>query len=131
MNILGLARHGLNDFEQIAVLAVVITAIISLIYAWLLRNIVMKKDKGDADMQRVWNAIRIGADSYLSRQLRTILPAIAVLTVVLFLSVYVVPPSLEALEEFPENTQMIVSFGNTSPSTITSPTRNWESHRPL
>ena len=38
MNILGLARHGLSDFEQLAVLGVVLTAIASLIYAWLLRN---------------------------------------------------------------------------------------------
>ena len=27
-------------------------------------------------MQEVWNAIRIGADSYLNQQLRTILPLI-------------------------------------------------------
>jgi K(+)-stimulated pyrophosphate-energized sodium pump len=113
MNILGLARHGLNAFEQIAVLGVVVTAIISLIYAWLLRNNVMKKDKGSKEMQEVWEAIRVGADSYLSRQLRTILPAIGVLTIALFLSVYVVPPTKEALEEFPQNTQIIIALGRT------------------
>jgi K(+)-stimulated pyrophosphate-energized sodium pump len=113
MNLLGLARHGLNNFEQIAVIGVVVTAFISLAYAWFLRGIVMKKDKGDDEMQRVWNAIRIGADSYLSKQLRTILPLIAVLTVALFLSVYVVPPTPEALEEFPVNTQIIIAFGRT------------------
>lgn len=64
MNIFGMARHGLTDFEQLAVLFVIFTAIISLLYAWYLRNRVMKKDKGTADMQAVWNAIRIGADSY-------------------------------------------------------------------
>ena len=96
MDLFGLARHGLNDFEQIAVIGVVITAFISLIYAWLLRNIVMKKDKGTEEMQKVWDAIRIGADSYLNRQLRTILPAIGILTVALFLSVYIVPPTPEA-----------------------------------
>ncbi len=77
MNILGLARHGLNNFEQIAILGVLITAFISLAYAWLLRGQVLKKDKGTAKMQEVWNAIRIGADSYLDRQLKTILPVIA------------------------------------------------------
>ena len=87
MNILGLARHGLNDFEQIAMVGVVLTAFLSLVYAWLLRGIVLKKDKGTAKMQEVWNAIRIGADSYLNSQLKTILPAIGVLTVALFLSV--------------------------------------------
>ena len=83
MNILGLARHGLNNFEQIAILGVLVTAFISLVYAWLLRGTVLKKDKGTAKMQEVWNAIRIGADSYLSRQLKTILPVMLILTVAL------------------------------------------------
>jgi K(+)-stimulated pyrophosphate-energized sodium pump len=76
MNILGLARHGLNGFEQIAIISVLLVAVISLLYAWLLRGKVLKNDKGTAKMQEVWNAIRIGADSYLSRQLKTILPII-------------------------------------------------------
>lgn len=114
MDLLGLSRHGLNSFEQIAVLGVVVTAFISLIYAWLLRGNVLKKDKGSEKMQEVWNAIRIGADSYLTRQLRTILPAIGLLTVALFLSVYVVPPSQEAVDEFgAANAQIIVAFGRT------------------
>ncbi|MGB6423299.1 MAG: sodium-translocating pyrophosphatase, partial [Anaerolineales bacterium] len=111
MDILGLARHGLNDFEQIAIMFVVITAFISLIYAWFLRNKVMKKDKGTTEMQKIWNAIRIGADSYLSRQLKTILPVVALLTIAMFLSVYIVPPSREATEEFPQNTQTIIATG--------------------
>jgi len=114
VNILGLARHGLNAFEQIAVLGVVVTAFISLIYAWLLRGTVMKKDKGSETMQEVWNAIRIGADSYLYRQRRTILPAIGFLAVALFFSVYVVPPSQEAVEEFGAGSaQTIVAIGRT------------------
>jgi K(+)-stimulated pyrophosphate-energized sodium pump len=113
MNILGLARHGLNAFEQIAIVGVVITAFISLLYAWWLRGNVLKKDKGTPIMQEVWDTIRIGANSYLQRQLKTILPAILLLTVALFLSVYVVPPSREALEEFPQNTQIIVAIGRT------------------
>ncbi len=111
MNILGLAKHGLNSFEQVAVVAVLIIAVISLLYAWYLRGIVLRKDKGSPKMQEVWGAIRIGANSYLSSQLRTILPAIGVLAVALFLSVYVVRPSQEALEEFPQNTQIIIAFG--------------------
>ena len=64
IDILGMGtRHGLNGFEQIAILGVVVVAIISLIYAWLLRNVVLKKDMGDRDMQAIWNAIRVGADS--------------------------------------------------------------------
>src|SRR5512137_238011 len=113
MNILGLARHGLNGFEQLAIIGVLVVAFISLAYAWWLRNTVYKKDKGEEDMQKIWNAIRIGADSYLNRQLKTILPAIAVLTIALFLSVYVVRPSLEAEQEFGNNAQIAVAIGRT------------------
>jgi K(+)-stimulated pyrophosphate-energized sodium pump len=114
MNILGLARHGLNGFEQIAIVCVLFTAFVSLWYAWMLRKVVLKKDKGTAKMQEVWNAIRIGADSYLSRQLKRILPVIGILTVALFLSVYIVPASSEAVREFgAKNAQIIVAIGRT------------------
>ena len=109
MDILGLGtRHGLSNFEQVALMCVLVTAFISLLYAWLLRGTVMKKDKGTAKMQEVWNAIRIGANSYLSSQLRTILPAIGLLCVALFLSVYVVPPTAEAVGEFGQQSAVIV-----------------------
>jgi K(+)-stimulated pyrophosphate-energized sodium pump len=114
MNILGLARHGLNGFEQIAILCVLFTAFFSLWYAWMLRKTVLKKDKGTEKMQEVWNAIRVGADSYLSRQLKRILPVIGVLTAALFLSVYVVPASREAVAEFGQKSaQIIVAVGRT------------------
>jgi K(+)-stimulated pyrophosphate-energized sodium pump len=112
-NILGLARHGLNNFEQISIISIVVVALISLFYAWLLRRHVLTKDKGTAKMQEVWNAIRIGADSYLSRQLKTILPAVGILTVVLFCSVQFMPLSREALAEFPNNTRIIIAVGRT------------------
>ncbi len=114
MNILGLARHGLNSFEQIAIMGVMLTAFISLWYAWMLRKVVLKKDKGTPKMQEIWNAIRIGADSYLKTQLRKILPIIGGLTVALFLSVYVVPASREAVAEFgAKSAQIIVAIGRT------------------
>ncbi len=118
MDILGLSRHGLQTpFEQIAVLSVLVVALLSLLYAWLLRNTVLRKDKGTEKMQEVWDAIRQGADGYLQRQLKTILPAIALLTIALFLSVVVVEPSLEAKNEFGHlgetNVMLIVAFGRT------------------
>ena len=118
MNLLWLgSRHGLNDFEQIAIILVLVAAFISLIYAAWLRGNVLKKDKGTAKMQEIWNAIRIGADSYLNQQLKTILPLIAVLTLVMFFSVYVVPPSQEAQEEFkalgPQGIVLIIAIGRT------------------
>jgi K(+)-stimulated pyrophosphate-energized sodium pump len=109
--LLGLGRFDLTTFEQIAILLVLVVAFVALLYAWLLRGIVMKKDKGTPQMQEVWNAIRVGADSYLGRQLKSILPMIIVLTVALFFSVYVVLPSDEAKLVFPNNTQLIIAIG--------------------
>ena len=112
IDILGMgSRHGLTGFEQFAIVGVLVVAFISLIYAWLLRGNVLKKDKGTKKMQEVWDAIHVGANSYLSRQLKTILPAVGILFVALFLSVYVVKPSAEALEEFPNNTLLAISLG--------------------
>ena len=114
MDILGLfSRHGLTDFEQIAIIGVLVVAGISLLYAWFLRGSVLKHDKGTPKMLEIWDAIRIGADSYLNRQLKTILPAIGLLGVALFLSVWVVQPTQEAMREFPENTRIIIAVGRT------------------
>lgn len=104
-----------SQFELTSLWVVLIIAIIGLGYALFLRAQIMRKDKGDAKMQEVWNAIRLGADAYLGRQLKTILPLIVVLTGVLFLSVYVVPPSAEAMERFPgataEQVKLFIGIG--------------------
>lgn len=104
-----------TTFEAFAIWTVLIIAFIGLGYALFLRSQIMRKEKGTAKMQEVWNGIRLGADAYLSRQLKTIAPLIAVLTVVLFLSVYVVPPTREALERFvgmtPDQVRVIIGVG--------------------
>jgi K(+)-stimulated pyrophosphate-energized sodium pump len=103
----------LTAFERVVPFVVIGIAIISLLYAWWLRSTVLKKDKGTAKMQEVWNAIRVGADAYLSQQLRTILPLIAVLAVAMFLSVYVVKPTAEASEMFGDSAVIVVAVGRT------------------
>ncbi|HCK67607.1 MAG TPA: sodium-translocating pyrophosphatase, partial [Anaerolineae bacterium] len=92
--------QGLSFVEQVAIWAVFFVAVGSLFYAFYLRSLILQKDKGTEKMQEVWGAIRDGADAYLTRQSKSIFPLIAVLTVVLFASVYVVPPTPEALEQF-------------------------------
>ena len=52
------------------------------------------------EMQQVWEAIKEGAQGYLRRQLRTIGLTVLALSVVLFLSVFVIPPSEEAVNKF-------------------------------
>ncbi len=91
---------GLQPFEAYAIWAVFGVAILGLLYALYLRKEIMREDMGTEKMIEVWSAIRDGADAYLKRQLKAILPLIVVLTIALFLSVYIVPPTPEALERF-------------------------------
>jgi K(+)-stimulated pyrophosphate-energized sodium pump len=84
---------------------VIVVAFISLVYAWWLWRDTLRRDKGTPEMQRVWNAIKTGANAYLQQQLRTMLPILGLLAVVLFFSVYVVQPSREALHMFNNNIQ--------------------------
>ena len=93
---------GLTQLEIVAIWAVFGVAWLGLGYAVFLRAQIMREDKGTEKMQEVWNAIKDGANAYLQKQFRSILPLIAVLTVVLFLSVYIVPPSPEAQLRFPD-----------------------------
>jgi len=106
---------GASTFEVVSIWSVLGVAFLGLGYALLLRAQVMKQDKGTPKMIEVWNSIRLGANVYLTRQLKTILPIIFVLTGVLFLSVYIIPPSSEALERFskftPETVKFIVGIG--------------------
>jgi len=95
-----MSTMGLTPLETIAVWAVLGVAILGLLYAIFLRRQILQEDKGTREMREVWEAIRQGADAYLNRQLRTILPFIGLLTVALFLSVYIVPPTPEAMERF-------------------------------
>ncbi len=91
---------GLSSIEQIAIWAVFAVAWLGLGYAVFLRSQILNEDKGTEKMQEVWGAIKSGADAYLQKQLKSILPLIGILTIALFLSVYVVPPTPEALERF-------------------------------
>ncbi len=99
-----MSEMGLTQFETIAIWAVFAVAWLGLGYAVFLRSQILREDKGTEKMQEVWGAIKDGANAYLGKQLRSILPLIAILTVALFLSVYVVPPSEEAMERFRQST---------------------------
>jgi K(+)-stimulated pyrophosphate-energized sodium pump len=92
--------EGLTSLEAVAIWAVFGIAILGLLYALFLRSQILREDKGTEKMQEVWGAIKDGADAYLRRQLRSILPLIGILTIALFFSVYIVPPSPEALDRF-------------------------------
>src|SRR4030065_1950871 len=107
--------QGLTPCEQTAVYSVLGIAVLGLLYAVFLRAQTLREPKGTPRMLEVWNAIRQGADTYLRRQLRSILPLIIVLTAALFLSVYIVPPSPEALERLhslnSDNVVLVIAMG--------------------
>ncbi|MBL8102311.1 MAG: sodium-translocating pyrophosphatase [Anaerolineales bacterium] len=102
--------QGLTSLEAIAIWVVFGIAIVGLLYAILLRSQILREDKGTEKMQEVWGAIKDGANAYLQRQIRSIVPLIIVLTFALFLSVYIVPPTPEALERFAGQTPDQVRF---------------------
>ncbi len=102
--------QGLTSLEAIAIWVVFGIAIVGLLYALLLRSQILREDKGTEKMQEVWGAIKDGANAYLQRQIRSIVPLIVVLTFALFFSVYIVPPTPEALERFSGQTPDQVRF---------------------
>ena len=100
----------LSAFEWSMLWGVLVVAILGLAYALFLWLQVKSKDMGTPQMVEVWQAIRDGAEAYLWRQLKAILPFIIVLTVVLFLSVYIVPPTPEAREFFAGRSEGEIRF---------------------
>lgn len=98
-------------FETYAIFGVLGIAILGLAYAVFLRQQVLREDKGTPKMQEVWGAIKEGADAYLNKQRRTILPFIGLLTVALFFSAWIVNPTAEAQAEFGDNARLYVAFG--------------------
>ncbi len=94
---------ALSPLEQGLLFGVIGVAFVSLLYAYWLWRDTVRRDKGTPAMQQVWSAIKVGANAYLWRQLRTMLPILGVLAVALFFSVYVAKPSHQALEMFGGN----------------------------
>src|SRR3989344_6733808 len=105
--------NELAAFEQMMIWGVIGVAFSALLYALWLWKKTSAEDKGTEKMQTVWKAIKKGAEGYLKKQLKTIALVLAALTVILFLSVYVVPPSKEAVARFGDQAVFIVALGRT------------------
>ncbi|TFG26327.1 sodium-translocating pyrophosphatase, partial [Candidatus Thorarchaeota archaeon] len=105
--------EAMSLIEQVMILTVIGAAIVSFVYAWWLRKGVLEKDKGTEQMQKVWNGIREGALSYLDRQLKTIIPILIVLSILLFFTVYITTPErgTEVLFGDSEYGRIIVGIG--------------------
>src|SRR5579859_282022 len=92
--------QGLSPFEQAVLLGICAISVAAVAYAFYLRALVLKEPMGDKKMREIWLAISDGAKAYLGQQLKRMNPVMALLAVALFFSVYVIPPSTEALERF-------------------------------
>lgn len=105
--------NDLSSLENFMLYGVIGVALTSLLYAYWLWKDTLSHDKGSIKMQTIWQAIKRGAGGYLNTQLKTIVIVLLSLTVILFLSVYVIPPSAEAVSRFGSNAVIIVALGRT------------------
>ena len=99
-------------FENIAIFGVLGIAFLGLAYAfWLRRQILAQKPQISERGLLVWQGIKDGAEAYLNSQWQKIRLGVGLLTALLFLSVWIVPPSQEALMEFGDKARLVVAFG--------------------
>ncbi len=73
--------------EVIALWTVLGTAVAGLLYALMLMVQVLREDPGTPEMQQISASIRLGANAYLTRQFKTILFLILLLTAALYFTV--------------------------------------------
>jgi K(+)-stimulated pyrophosphate-energized sodium pump len=75
-----------SDFimmEKVCLIAVLVVAVAGLLYAWMLMKQVRSADEGTPKMKAIAEAIREGANAYLSAQFKRIGPLIILITVLL------------------------------------------------
>jgi len=72
--------------ERIAIFLVLGVAVAGLIYAFILMSVIRRADHGTPRMREIAAAIRQGSVAYLRRQRYTLLPLIAVITVLLIVT---------------------------------------------
>ena len=71
-------------WEQVALWAVLGMAVLGLIYAGFLAGQVLRYDQGTEEMQRISQAIRVGANAYLGKQFKAIVFLILILAALLY-----------------------------------------------
>lgn len=101
----------MTGFEWAMIYTVMGAALLALAYAGMLARQILAYDKGTEAMQQVWKDIKSGANAYLQTQLKTVAAMIAITTVAMFFSVWIVRPTPEAFELFGDNARMIIATG--------------------
>ncbi len=80
-----LTLPALGPAEHLLLWAVLVVALVALLYGWWLRGRVLRHDAGTAGMQTVAAAIQEGALAYLRRQRWAMTPFVVVVTIGLYL----------------------------------------------
>lgn len=75
-----------STMEIFALLTVLGIAVVGLLYALMLAKQVFKADTGTKKMQEIANAVREGANAYLSAQFKKIGPLIVLITILMFVT---------------------------------------------
>ncbi len=86
MQFLGLVEA--TPFERVGLIAVLITGVGALIYAWALARWVLRQPAGTDKMQDISLSIRTGAVAYLNKQMEVVIPIAVVLAVALFFTAW-------------------------------------------
>ena len=84
----GFTNEAVKGYEKGFMIAVLVVAILGLLYAWYLTRQIMSKPTGNEKMQKIAKAIRDGGNAYLKRQFKTILLLIVVLAAFIFATGY-------------------------------------------
>lgn len=71
------------DIQLVALYTAPATAIIALLYGWFLTKKVLRIEEGSAKLKEIATAIRDGANAYLARQFKVILPIMIVLGILI------------------------------------------------
>ena len=85
------APNPVNSSDSLWLWIAIGVGVLALIAAFVLAKIVLSADTGTAEMQAISNAIREGAEAFLSRQYRTIGILAVVIAVVVFFGYYLSP----------------------------------------
>ena len=96
-----------TTFEKAAMWAVMVVAVLGLLYALMLIKQILKEPEGTDRMKHIANAIRTGANAYLRRQFRTI----AFIIVLLAIFLYYTAIQDNKLENFTTGDRAVIGLG--------------------
>lgn len=89
------------DYNQkVIIYALLFASMLALVYSRYLFKYVFKTKVLDRDIEEINNYVYLGAKAYLKQQAKKIKWAVLFLSIFIFLSVYLVPPTKETIDYY-------------------------------